>query len=83
MALKVCYKAVDKLEEGRSSFEVIDPEANPSPQGEQHPLEHAKDGFLAKGQTASLRGGTMPTLFDVAHASQPLVNPVGESTSPK
>jgi hypothetical protein len=56
MALKVCYKMVDKLEEGRCSLKVIDLEPNPSPQAEQHPLEHAKDGFLAKGQTASLQG---------------------------
>ena len=55
MPLEVCYKAVNKIEEGWSSFEVTDLEANPSPQGEQHPFEHAKDGFLAKGHTASLQ----------------------------
>jgi hypothetical protein len=55
MALKVCYKMVDKLEEGRCSLKVIDLEPNPSPQAEQHPLEHAKDGFFAKGQTATLQ----------------------------
>jgi len=83
MAFEIRYKAVHEIEEGGGGCEVIYPKAHPSGRATSVRSNMRNTASSSKAKRRPFKGGRIPRLCVVAHGSQPVVNPVGETISPK
>ena len=49
----------------------------------ENPIKHLETRLQFVGEHFPFRGGINPRLWALAHGSQPLVNPLGETTNPR